>query len=302
MTVRRSILLLCLAAGGLIALAAPSPAYALPREVIDVQGGGPDELQGVGIEEKLNGRIPFDAEFTNEAGEKVLFGRYFGKDRPIVLQIGYFECPMLCGLVNNAMLDAMNGVTLSAGKDYDVIYLSVNPRENHVLAAQKKQNMLTVYDRAGAAEGIHLLTGSEADIRKVTQAVGFNYKWSDSARQYLHAAAIMIITPDGRMSRYLVGLQYEPRTLRLALVEGSEGKIGTTSDHLALMFCNFSAEKGGYVLAARGVMKIGGLLTVLILGTVLVRLFLREARRRALPSTGDAGRSGPDAASARTHS
>lgn len=239
------------------------------------------ELEGVTIIDKLDSQVPLDATFRDERGRAVTFREVLPKDRPAILQIGYMRCPMLCSLVMNALVRGIQGVDWTAGTQYDVISLSVNPNEGPELADAKKAGYVAEYGRPASAAGWHFLTGEEAQIRRVTEAVGFEYRLQANG-EYSHAAAVFVLTPDGRLSRVLYGVKYQPADLRMALLEASQGKIGTTLDRFILWCHAYDATAGSYVLLAMRVMQVGGALTLVVLGGGLGWLWWRESRARSL--------------------
>ncbi len=240
----------------------------------------PDELKNVAIDEHLNSKLPLDLTFTDDWGNRVQLQKYFTGRKPVILQLGYYGCPMLCDLVSQGTVSSLRNVDLEPGKDYEIVFLSIDPAESREMAAKKKQNYLRAYGR-GTGDGWHFLTGQKEPIKQLTQAAGFNYKWVASAQQFSHPAAIILCTPEGKVSRYLYGVQFKSDTLRLSLVEASEGKIGTTVDHFLLTCFQYDGKQGKYAASAMGMMRIGGVLTVIIVAFVLYRLFRREARMRA---------------------
>jgi len=245
----------------------------------------PAGAKEVSVTEHLGASLPLDLPFTDESGKTVRLRQYFenGK-RPIVLQLGYYGCPMLCGLISQGTVSALKAVDLVPGKDYEFVFVSIDPSEKPTLAEAKKVSYLQEYGRAGV-EGWHFLTGAQASIAPLAQAVGFNYKWVQSAGQFAHPAVIMICMPDGRLSRYLYGVRFDPETTRLSLVEASNGKIGTSVDQFLLTCFQYDGRQGKYALAAIGIMRAGGVLTMVIVAVVLIRMFRREARQRAAEET-----------------
>lgn len=239
----------------------------------------PPELEGIGITEHLNAPLPLDARFRDENGQEVTLGRYFG-DRPVVLALVYYRCPMLCGLVLQGMLEAIQPLSWTPGQDYEIVTVSIDPAESPTLAKAKKYRYIRELGRPEAAAGWHFLTGSEDQIRRLAEAVGFRYRWNPDRQEFMHAAAIYVCTPEGRLSRYLYGIQYEPQTLRLALLEASQGRIGSPVEQILMWCYHYDAEAGRYTLAAWNLMRAGGALTVILIGTGLGMLWLREARRR----------------------
>jgi protein SCO1/2 len=237
----------------------------------------PDADKKVNVKEHPGASLPLDAWFTDETGKNVQLRQYFdAKRKPVILQIGYYRCPMLCGLISRGLVDSLKQVRLNAGPDYEVVFISIDPRETPELAAKKKESFLKAYARDGSADGWHLLTGNKLQIDRVTEAAGVEYRWVGQAQQYSHPAVSVLATPDGKISRYLYGVKFDSQTMRLSLVEASDGKIGDTVDAFILTCYQFDGKQGKYALAAISMMKIGGLFTILILGTVLYRLLRRE--------------------------
>lgn len=245
--------------------------------------GLPPALQSVGIEQKLDGEVPFDAVFTDDQGRQVRFGDYFGKGRPVVLALVYYECPMLCTEVLNGLTGAVKGIpSLSVGKDFEVVALSFDARENGKteLVRSKKEGYVARYGREGSGEGWHFLTGSQQEIDKVTKAVGFSYVWDDASNQFAHAGGIMVITPQGRISRYLYGVEYAPKDLRFSLMESSENKIGTLAEQLYLYCFHYNPATGTYGLAVLTVIRVAGVVTLLSILAMWLVFWRRNRGRR----------------------
>jgi len=247
-----------------------------PDTSLDPAGRVPDEIRNVGIAEHLGTAIPLDATFTNERGENVPLASYFNHGRPIVLQLGYFQCPMLCSLVSQGMVDSAKEINLKAGGDFDMLFVSIDPGETSKLAAMKKTNTVDYYGKKDEVDGFHFLVGSDWQIRRVTDAVGFNYQFLQDTHQYAHAAVIIILTPDGHISRYLYGIKFAPQTLRLSLVEAAAGKVGTAMDQVLLVCLHYNSATGKYGWAAVGLMRIGGVLTLAVLGGAIGVMLRRE--------------------------
>jgi protein SCO1 len=256
------------------AAAAPAPALKDRAEAL------PPELRGVGVDEHLNAELPLDLEFTDHTGAKVKLGQYFDGRRPVILTMNYYRCPMLCGLQLNSLLDTLHQLDWVAGEQFQIVTVSFDPLETHQVAALKRQNYLQQYGRPAAANGWQFLTGRKASIDKLLDTTGFRVRWNEETREWMHVAALVICTPDGHISRYLVDIVYQPRTLRLSLVEASEGKIGSALDHV-LLFCYHYDGQGGYALAAMNLVRAGGVLTLVFVGTLLAVLWRRERRRPA---------------------
>jgi protein SCO1/2 len=240
----------------------------------------PAILGKVGITQNLNERIPPGLVFRDETGKSVRIGDFF-EQRPIVLSLVYFDCPALCTEVLNGELRAMKAISLDLGKDFDAVTVSFEPKDTPALAKAKRDVYAGQYGRPGAAEHWHFLTGDQQSIDALTNAAGFHYAYDSSIRQYAHAAAILILTPDGRIDRYFYGVQYPARDVRLGLVEASQGKIGTLTDH-ALLYCyQYDPMTGKYGVVVMNVLRAAGGLTVLVLGIFMTMMFLRERKRPA---------------------
>lgn len=247
----------------------------------------PTELEGVGVEEKLGSRVNLNLEFTAENGYQVPLKKYFETGRPVVLNLVYYKCPMLCSLVLNAQTKVLRDLQWTVGREFEIVTVSIDPQEMFDLAQAKKKWYLEQYGREEAAAGWHFLTDYQGNAKRLADQVGFNYKWDAKTEQWAHAAAVMVLTPDGRVSRYLYGLTYRDRDMRLALTEASEGRLGTMGDKLLLYCFHYDPAAKSYVPFARNIMRAGGALTVLVLGTFLSVLWRRERRRTALDSLPD---------------
>jgi protein SCO1/2 len=254
---------------------------------------GPPELRDVGIDQRLNQQVPLDLTFRNEAGEPVTL-RSLMRGKPVILSLAYYECPMLCTLVLNGLTSAMRALPFSAGTEFDVITVSFDPRDTPELAAKKKATYLEEYRRQGAAEGWHFLTGDEAAIRQLTDAVGFRYKYLPEKHQFAHAAGIFVLTPQGVLSRYFYGVEFAPRDLKFGLMEAADGKIGTPVDQLMLFCFQYDPATGRYTSAVMTAIRAAGVLTLLALGAFMFRAWRQDRRRgtgaatAAKPSTGPA--------------
>jgi protein SCO1/2 len=252
----------------------PPPAQEEPADRADPL---PDELEGVGVEEKLNAQLPLETPFLNEQGKEVKLGNFFQGNKPVLLTLVYYRCPMLCNLILNGVIDAMKPLDIMPGEDFEIVTISFDPLETPQLAQFKKQNYLQEYGKPEAAQGWHFLTGKEKNIQAVADAVGFHYKYNTETEEYMHASSIFICTPDGRISRYLYGIMYDPQTLRLSLIEASEGKIGSTLDQILLYCFHYDSATGRYAPVAMNIMRAGGALTFLILAAVLSVFWRRES-------------------------
>jgi protein SCO1/2 len=256
-----------------------SPLYGGGTQVGQTASGLPQVLAKVGIDQKLNEQIPLDAVFKDEQGREVRLGQFFGS-KPVVLALVYYDCPMLCTLVLNGMTTSFRQVSFNVGKEFEVVTVSFDPRETPQLAASKKQGYLQRYGRAGAESGWHFLTGDEANIKRLTEAVGFRYVWDDQTKQFAHASGIMVLTPQGKLARYFYGIEYQPKDLRLGIIEASENKIGTPVDALMLYCYHYDPATGKYGAVVMNIMRLAGVVTL----ALMVSLLLVLRRRGGQPA------------------
>jgi protein SCO1/2 len=259
-----------------------SPLYSTRPYAARAPSGLPKALNGVGIDQKLNEQLPLDLVLTDENGKSVKLGDYFGK-KPVVLSLVYYQCPMLCNQILNGMVTAFKVMAFKPGEEFEVVTVSFDPRETPALAAAKKNtyvNYLPEARRSGAAAGWHFLTGDEASIKRLTEAVGFRYHWDEATNQFAHASAIYLTTPEGKLARYFYGIEYAPRDLRLGLIEAADNKIGTPVDQLLLYCFHYDPATGKYGARVMNLMRVGGVATLL---GVVVMLF--ALRRRGGAST-----------------
>jgi len=251
----------------------------------------PPGLEHVGIEQRLNQQIPPDLMFRDETGKPVRLGDYFGK-RPLILNLVYFHCTMLCPEVLSGLTAAMKVLKFDVGKDYDVLTISFDPRDTPEIAAATKAEYIRRYGRPGAAAGWHFLTGQQPSIDALTKAAGFGYKYIDGSGQFAHATAIMVLTPDGRLAQYYYGVEYAPKDLRLGLVQASDNKIGSVVDEVLLYCYHYDPATGRYGAVITRVLKLGGIVTILLLGFGIA-LLLRLGPRNSGPKKSSPGSSGP---------
>jgi protein SCO1/2 len=263
------------AATALLCLAFLSP-RALLAEI-------PQVLQGIGFDQRLNEQIPLDLSFKDEQGRDVRLRDYF-RDKPVILTLVYYQCPRLCTLVLNGLVQGMLEMKFSAGQEYEVVTVSFDPREMPELAASKKEAYLQRYGRSGAEDGWHFLTGKEDQIRQLADAVGFRYRWDETQKQYIHASGITILTTQARVSRYLYDVKYSGRDLRLGLVEASQNKIGSPVDQVLLYCFHYDPTLGKYAASVMTFVRLGGVLTMLAIGGFVWSLS-RGSRRRIVPET-----------------
>jgi protein SCO1/2 len=261
------------------AAAAPAGAQGGPgnmRSQIGVPSSAKvDLLQDIRFDQRLDEQVPVDLLFRDEHGATVRLGDYFGK-RPIVLALVYYECPMLCSQVLSGLVSALGVLRFDAGREYDVVAVSFNPREGPGLASGKKRSYMERYTRPGTDAGVHFLTGPPESIARLTASVGFQYAWDEETRQYAHAAGVVVLTPAGRVSKYFYGIEYSPRDLRLGLVQASAQTIGTPVDSLLLYCYHYDPTTGTYGLMTMTLVRIGGVLTILALVTFWVVMWRRE--------------------------
>lgn len=235
-------------------------------------------LERIGFDQKLDTQVPLDLTFRNEDGETVTLGSYFGR-RPVLLTLVYYNCPMLCTQTLNGLARGLKPLSLSAGQDFDIVTVSINPNEEAGLAALKKRGYLERYDRPGAERGWHFLTGDQANIDALARAVGFRYTYNPKTGLYAHAAGLVLTTPKGKISRYFYGMDFAPRDLQFGLIEASANRIGSPIAR-ALLFCyDYDAASGKYTVAVLRLTQILGVITVLLMTTAVLALLWRERRR-----------------------
>jgi len=280
--------LILLAATGPATLGQPPPDSASGRPAV-LKGQRaerlPPELEGVGITERLNELLPLELEFTDENGKNVKLGDYFSAGRPVLLTLNYYACPMLCTLQLNGLVEGLRGMSWTPGRQFEMVTVSFDPRETYRLARLKKQSYIEEYGRPAAAKGWHFLVGREKNIKALTESAGFGYKWNEDRQEFIHLAATYVYTPEGRLSRILYGVMYEPNTLKLSMVEASEGKVRSGLDRILLYCFHYDADAGRYAPAAMNIMRVGGGLTALLLGGGLSLFWMREARKRRTATT-----------------
>ena len=251
-----------------------------PTQSIGVK---PELLKQVGVDQKLNSQVPLNLTFRDETGRVVPLNNYFGHGRPVLLSLVYFTCPMLCTQVLNGVLTSVKAQTLNIGSDFDVLTVSIDPTDTPRLASAKHDLYTGIYNRPGGAQGWHFLTGEEPQIKALANAVGFRYAYDPDSRQYAHASVIMVLTPDGKVSRYFYGIEYPTRDLRLGLVEASQGKIGSPVDEILLFCYHYDPHIGKYGLVISHVLKLAGALTVLVIALGI--FFLSRGGNSPLPES-----------------
>lgn len=285
----------------LLLLAATAAACMLgPRTWAKVLTDGPEEMIGVGVEEQLGAQLPLDLKFRDHHGLPVTLGKLFSGDRPVLLSLNYSNCPMLCGRQLNDLVRALNDPGMeqfAAGQEFEVVSVSIDPTERPERAAQTHKLYTEKYARPGSAGGWHFLVGDSKNIQALADAVGFRYKFVPDTGEYAHAATLMVITPDGVVSRYINGVGYDAKTLRLSLVEAADGKVGSTMDQILLTCFIYDHTKGKYGPQAERIMAYGGAITVVILSLALTPYWLYRRKHPNLQPTGESTVSLPPAES-----
>ncbi len=244
-------------------------------------------LSRIGINEHLGAQLPLDLSFRDEQGNAVQLRDFFDGTHPVLLNFAYYTCPMLCSFVLDGMVESIKDVDWTAGQDYQVVTISIDPRDTPERALAKRQEMLAKYGRPAAAHGWHFLVGEPDAIEQATQAAGFRYFYNANNQQYAHSAVVMAMTPDGHFARYLYGIQYPANDVRLSLLEASKGHTLSATDRLILFCYHYDPGTHEYSLVAVNIMKLGGALTMLALGTFFAVLFWRERKRRRVTRMGE---------------
>lgn len=251
----------------------------LPCSVLaQVNKERPQDLQGVDIEEKLGDTIPLDLKFATTSGDSVTLRELMDDDKPVLLNPVYYDCPMLCSIVMEAVYQGVEDLDWSPGKDYNIITFSIDPEENHELAASGKDTLMQKFNREGAEEGWQLLTGKQEAIEKLTEAIGFKYRKIEQTGEFAHGAGIMFLSPDGTITRYLYGLEFDEFQIRNALYEAADGEIGSATEQIVLSCYQYDPDSQSYSAVAWRIMRLGGLATMLVLGIFLGFLWFKEKK------------------------
>lgn len=240
----------------------------------------PAQLGDVGIEQKLGDQVPLQLPFRDETGKTVALGDYFQNNRPVILSLVYFNCPMLCSQVLAEMAHCLRRLKFDAGKQFEIVTVSFDPRETPQMARAAKSQYLAMYGRQGGESGWHFLTGDQSSITALGNAVGFHYSWDSRTKQFAHATGIMLLTPEGRVAQYYYGARYFPSDLRLGLIEASHNRIGTLADQIVLYCYHYDPRTGRYGAIVFRVMQVSGAFTLLIMGSLIVFLFFNDPNRR----------------------
>jgi protein SCO1 len=266
---------------------AASAQYFAPPETKTV---APPGLVDVGIDQRLNEQVPLKLAFRDEQGKAVKLGDYFHDGRPVVLNLVYYQCPMLCTEVLNGLTAALKVVGFEPGKQFEIVTVSIDPRETPELAANKKQMYLKRLGNPAAAAGWHFLTGEQSQIAALADAVGWRYRYDPKLDQFAHAAGILLITPEGRIAQYYYGVEYSAKDMRLGIIEASRNKIGSLADQVLLYCYHYDPRSGRYGAVITNIVRLAGLVTVIVLGTAIVFLFRTEMREyKIFPQRADRG-------------
>ncbi|PSH03810.1 MAG: SCO family protein [Acidobacteria bacterium] len=242
----------------------------------------PPGLEGIGIDQHLNEQVPLNLTFNDEQGKPVKIGEYFHEGRPVILNLVYFQCPMLCTEVLNGLTSALKVIKFVPGKEFEVVTVSFDPRETPQLAANKKEMYLKKLGKPEAAKGWHFLTGEQSQISELAKAVGFRYRFDPKLDQFVHAAGIMLITPTGKIAQYYYGVEYSAKDMRLGIVEASQNRIGSLADQVLLYCYHYDPRTGRYGATITNIVRLGGIVTVIVLGSVLVLLFRKEKQDQGI--------------------
>lgn len=259
-----------------LALAQPPSSFMQPQNSGSASQKDAANLKDIGIDQHLDTQIPLNIEFKDENGNTVKLGDYFKKGRPVILTFVYYQCPMLCSEVLNGLNSAMGIMKFSAGQEYEVVTVSIDPRDTPAMAKEKKASYLKEYNRPGAEDGWHFLTGNPDGVAQLAKVSGWKYRWDPKLQQFVHAAGIMIVTPQGKLAQYYYGIEYSPKDLRLGLIEASQDKIGTLVDQVVLYCYHYDPHTGKYGAVIANVLRLAGAATVLLLGGFIVLMFRRD--------------------------
>jgi protein SCO1/2 len=283
-----------LAVSALLSAPVPALARAVPvAEQIDRTEQTPERLRGIDVRERLGEMVPKGASFIDETGKAVTLGDLLDGKHPVILTLNYSRCPMLCSLELNGLVASIKQLDWTAGDEFKIVTMVLDPNEKPEQAAESKARYVRQYGRPQGASGWHFLTGSDAAIKQVANSVGFSYGFNEKRNEYIHPAAIMVLSPQGKIARYLYGIEYHPKTMRLSLVEASEGKIGSSIDQIVLYCFHYDAKEGSYAPVAMNIMRVCSGFGATLLGGFLTTFFLAESRKRKkqlpAPTEGSSG-------------
>ncbi|MCP4632331.1 MAG: SCO family protein [candidate division Zixibacteria bacterium] len=247
-----------------------------------VVGDSPEELKKIDVEEHLGDNIPLDLMFISDRGDTITLKDYFFKEKPVILILGYYSCPMLCNLIMNGVSEGVRQLSYLPGRDFQIVMISIDPTETDLLASAKKANYIKQIGKPNIENGWDFLTTSTDNAAILSEAVGFKYFYDEEEEQYAHPAVLVFLSPEGKISRYIYGIEYSERSLRMAIMEASEGKVGNTLDRIILYCYHYDPDAGSYVLFAGNVMRIGGFITLILLAGVLIPMWLKERRKKSV--------------------
>jgi protein SCO1 len=270
-------LILIILGANVAAVAQSAPSQPLATPLAGRPTGSPELLKQIGIEQKLNTPLPLDVMLRDETGKEVPLRSFFN-GRPVIIAPVYYNCPMLCTFILNGLIKGLREVNYNPGTDFEVLAVSIDPRETAELAVGKKQGYMKRYGRPGTETGWHFLTGTEENVKRLADALGYRYAWDPASQQYAHASAIMVATPQGKLSHYFYGVEYSPKDLRFALVSASEGKIGTPVEQVLLYCFHYDPQTGKYTSMILGIVQAGAALTALALAG-MIGYFLWKERK-----------------------
>ncbi|WP_342376032.1 SCO family protein [Myxococcus stipitatus] len=269
-----------------LVLATVFPASAMPgggktpRSIVEAQQDAPPQLEGVDVEEHLGDPVPSQTRFTDVTGQEVTLGAVLSKTRPTLLTLVYYNCPLLCNLVLNAQVKSMRELGLELGKDYEAVTVSVDPEDTPTMSAERRRKHLQSMGKPESAPW-HFMTGTETEIRRLADAVGFKYKYDESTRQYAHPAVVMVLTPEGSISRYLYGTDFPPKDMKLALLEAAGGRVGTSFDRVVMSCFKYDTATRRYGFYIFGFIRLGAMAVFIALASVLIYFWRRELKKGA---------------------
>lgn len=263
----------------LIFLLMVSPLYVPALQAQAGNSALPQALQGITIEQRLNATVPLDVPFRDEQGTPVKLGDYF-HGKPVLLVPVYYTCPMLCNQTLSGVAAGLSPLSLKPGKDFEVVAFSFNPSETPEDAREKRKVIVDQYSRGKNGDGWHFLTGSAGSIQSLTNAIGFHYRYDPKTKMFIHASGVMVLTPEGKLARYFYGVEYEPKDLKLGLIEASHHKIGSPVDEVLLFCCQYDPTTGKYTMAVLNLLRIAGVVTLICMFVGFTILWRRDLRRQ----------------------
>jgi len=259
-----------------------SSAFAQITNAPDTRHAKPPGLERVGIDQLLGQQIPLDLQFRDESGKTVKLADYFKSGKPVIVNLVYYQCPMLCGEVLQGMSAAVKVLKFTPGKEYEVVTVSIDPREGPDLATAKKQSVMERLGRPGAEKGWHFLVGDQPNIDALAKSIGWHYQYDPKINQFAHAAGIVLVTPEGTIAQYYYGVEYSARDLRLGIIEASQNKVGSLADQVLLYCYHYDPRTGKYGAVVTNIVRLGGLVTVFLLGGFLIVMYRHEPRAKGI--------------------